>query len=250
MNSLDTYIADTQACRTEDELFAAFDHFVRKLGVEFWAYHILSEKLQAVPFESGAIRQNFPASYVAHYNQNNLAAVDPIVVLCRREAKPFHWLDVETRMQLTPAQAEFIAGVRESVITDGLAIPLFGPMNSLAYFSLATTRSERLDLSEADLRELQFICLQTHNRYLDIIGDGTRELARKLSPRELEVLTFVASGLSNAQIAKRLGITDNTVDTLLRRIFAKLNVSNRITAVLKAIGSGLILAQPNGALEP
>jgi DNA-binding NarL/FixJ family response regulator len=47
--------------------------------------------------------------------------------------------------------------------------------------------------------------------------------------------------LSNNYIAERLNISENTVDTMLRRVFAKLGVNNRISAVLRGIGSGLIL---------
>lgn len=61
-----------------------------------------------------------------------------------------------------------------------------------------------------------------------------------LSPREKEVLHWVAKGKSNSVIADILGVSESTVDTFLRRIYSKLNATNRITAVVRAIRLGII----------
>ena len=57
----------------------------------------------------------------------------------------------------------------------------------------------------------------------------------KLSKREREALVHLAQGLSNREIAKRLGISINTVNKHVQQIFTKLNVRNRVQAVTKAI---------------
>jgi DNA-binding NarL/FixJ family response regulator len=123
---------------------------------------------------------------------------------------------------------------------DGIAVPVFGPMGTIAVFSLAT-KSATLDLTDSQLQTLQFACVQVHNRYFDIAKIGSDVPTKRLSPREQQALALVADGLASPAIAERLGISENTVDTMLRRIFVKLNVNNRISAVLKAIGLGLIL---------
>jgi DNA-binding NarL/FixJ family response regulator len=64
--------------------------------------------------------------------------------------------------------------------------------------------------------------------------------ASPLSPRELEVLTAVSGGLSNAQIAARLFITEGTVKRHLTNIYMKLEVTARMNAINKAIAMGLI----------
>lgn len=61
-----------------------------------------------------------------------------------------------------------------------------------------------------------------------------------LSPRELEVLTAVSAGLSNAQIAARLFITEGTVKRHLTNVYVKLDVTTRMNAINKAIEMGLI----------
>jgi LuxR family maltose regulon positive regulatory protein len=61
-----------------------------------------------------------------------------------------------------------------------------------------------------------------------------------LSDREREVLTLVAAGLSNKQIARRLDISPNTVKTHTRNLYAKLGVVRRTEAVARARAAGLI----------
>ena len=61
-----------------------------------------------------------------------------------------------------------------------------------------------------------------------------------LSAREVEVLRRCSRGLSNQEIADRLAITIGTTKGHLHRIFQKLNVNNRMAAVIKARKSGFL----------
>jgi DNA-binding NarL/FixJ family response regulator len=61
----------------------------------------------------------------------------------------------------------------------------------------------------------------------------------ELTPREREVLTLIASGLSNAAIAGRLGLAANTVGNHISNIFAKLQVASRAEAIVRARSAGL-----------
>ncbi|HET9781278.1 MAG TPA: response regulator transcription factor [Candidatus Dormibacteraeota bacterium] len=68
-----------------------------------------------------------------------------------------------------------------------------------------------------------------------------KSLARHttLSSRETFVLRQVAVGLSNKQIARRLGISEKTVRNHLSRVFGKLRATNRTEAVMNAIRVGI-----------
>ncbi|HPD63616.1 MAG TPA: response regulator transcription factor, partial [Anaerolineaceae bacterium] len=61
-----------------------------------------------------------------------------------------------------------------------------------------------------------------------------------LSDRELEVLRLLAMGLSNANIAKRLFLSEGTIRNYTSAIFAKLNVSDRTQAAVAALRTGLV----------
>ena len=61
-----------------------------------------------------------------------------------------------------------------------------------------------------------------------------------LTARELEVLRLVADGLSNAQVAERIGRTEGTVKVHLKNILQKLDVHDRTEAVTTALRRGFI----------
>ena len=61
-----------------------------------------------------------------------------------------------------------------------------------------------------------------------------------LTPRELEVLRLVADGLSNAEVADKIGRTEGTVKVHLKNILQKLDVKDRTEAVTTALRRGFI----------
>jgi DNA-binding NarL/FixJ family response regulator len=71
------------------------------------------------------------------------------------------------------------------------------------------------------------------------------ERPSKLTPRELEILQLLAQGHSNAQLAKLLWVTEQTIKFHLSNIYRKLNVSNRTEAAHWAQVRGLLETAPD-----
>lgn len=67
-----------------------------------------------------------------------------------------------------------------------------------------------------------------------------------LSPRELEILQFVTNGMSNKEIAYRLGISQQTVKNHMTSILKKLNVDDRTQAAVTALRHGWVRLNTRG----
>jgi len=100
------------------------------------------------------------------------------------------------------------------------------------YVRLVLHRGPGPDFSERDRALLVLLRPHLHQAYLDV--ERRRHPVPQLTPRQNDLLRLVATGHTNTQIARRLGISEGTVRTHLENIYERLGVSGRTAAVVRA----------------
>jgi DNA-binding CsgD family transcriptional regulator len=91
-------------------------------------------------------------------------------------------------------------------------------------------------------------CMRRHDGAVVVGVSGLERRPYGLSKRELEVMTLVADGARNDEIAARLVVTTRTVKAHVHHILEKLDVSSRSAATMKAIEEGILLRPPQSPL--
>lgn len=223
---------------SKDDLFQNLGRFLSNYGAEFFGYLVLATHLRRLNWDEGNVFNNVSPEFMKIFNERGYDACDPIRALGAQREEPFFWSEVPKLMDLSPAQAEYLAFIKQFGVREGISIPIFGAKGTVALVA-AGSMTQDLRIGPDDMLDLQLVCAFAHKRYLQLYGASDLELPN-LTKREREVLGWMAQGKSNGVIASILGVSEHTVDTLTRRTFQKLGVNDRISAVLKAVGAGLV----------
>ncbi|MEV5641986.1 MULTISPECIES: response regulator transcription factor [Streptomyces] len=108
---------------------------------------------------------------------------------------------------------------------------------AIGYLLKDTTREQLADAIHAAARGETVLAPRVAEK---LIARMRRPVQDPLTARETDVLGAVADGLTNAEIGRRLVISEATVKTHLLRLFAKLDVNDRTRAVVVAMERGLL----------
>ena len=225
------------ATRTED-VWRQMVLFAGERSVRRIAYHHLPPP--AAP-DAPLLRienEGFGPALLAQYLAARGSGIAALANAIQRSVRPVYLDELEDRAELTPAERAHVAGYRAAGVANGLGLQAFGPHGRNGIFAI-DLGPDRPRLTPETLAEFRWAGQAMHLRYSDLIVPTLGELPG-LSPRESQVLLWVARGKSNAAIGEILGISAHTVDAHLRRIFLKLGVFDRISAALRGLGFGLI----------
>jgi DNA-binding NarL/FixJ family response regulator len=123
--------------------------------------------------------------------------------------------------------AALLAGASGFLLKDTLAPDLLSAVRTVARGDAVTAPS---------------VTRRLLNRYVETAPRRTASADNLslLTGREHEVLVLIARGLSNTEIAQRLHLTEGTVKTHVSRVLAKLELRDRVQAVVYAYESGLV----------
>lgn len=182
----------------------------------------------------------YPQSWQETYLKNEYALIDPVMIQTHSMIAPYFWDSLDwSRPDVMAFMAE---AQRHGVGNLGWTIPGF--LRGGQHFS--TTFSDKGDPSE--WREkisrlapaLKIITLHLEHRASLFFETPVMDGRIKLSPRETQTAILLASGLRQEEIARRIGVSVNTVRGFLKALRLKMNAENNTQAVCRAIQANLI----------
>jgi DNA-binding CsgD family transcriptional regulator len=236
MKVLETFFEETNELATRPQAMQAFLRLGHDSGFDMGCFLELQTDFNRHELSRMPMVADFPEDFLEHYFTKNLLTIDPVVDRAFQRPLPYRWREVGAIKELTDAERYYLTHLDDAGITDGVAVPLFGPRGSIGFAGFGV-KGGKLDITREEMLILQHKAFHLYNLYMDM---GAEIIPPMLSPREREVLSWIAAGKSNSVIADILGISDHTVDSLLRRAYRKLNVTARAAAVARAVQWGLI----------
>jgi DNA-binding CsgD family transcriptional regulator len=165
---------------------------------------------------------------------------DLLPCIAMRTGRAFRWGDLPEDIAVHTSEAAYISTLEQWGMSDGIGIPAYGPASRVGFVGLGGPSSPD-GFETADMELLRISAEASYLRYCELIVASVDPMPQ-LSSRELDVLHWMAKGKSNAAIARALELSQETVDTYVKRIFSKLSVSDRTSAVVKGVTRGLVIA--------
>jgi DNA-binding CsgD family transcriptional regulator len=218
---------------------SSLEKALKQLGIKAGAYFMTAPFHSQVSITSAVFHFGFPEPAMREWLESNTFANDPVPDFVANAGEVMTWTEIVAKVKIPKEQRHFMKLLLGHGLRDSIVVPLFGPnqRDSVAVCMFDAMLGNKHDdlISEIviTLRRAHYkICLL-------VIRDHSRKI--KLSKRESEVLHWIARGKSNPDIATILGISAETIDTYVRRLYPKLGVHDRVTAVAEGIARGLVL---------
>lgn len=183
------------------------------------------------------IAEGYDPDWLAQYEQADFRACDPIPQRTMAHGAMLTWHDAMKIGANTPANIRYFEAMRENGLIHGFGIPLFGPRGRDAYASFDFDKPVS-DVDPQALGLVRTVPQAAHQRVCVLLEAA--KVRPELSEREQEVIEWVSRGKSLSAIATILDLSPDTVKTYTKRIYAKLDASDRVGATVKALKLGLV----------
>lgn len=224
-------------CITDAELGELLAEASREIGFDFFALSYAQGLDRSSPRLIGF--DNYPQSWAERMIGRRLFVDDPILHASLRANCGFEWSELPKLLVIHERHRAVLDGGARAGLRRGFTVPANVPFEPTGSCSFATPKTRSLRAWQLEAAEL--------------IGGHALKIARrlhgwpqfppsevKLSPREIEVLHWVARGKSNTDIAAIIGIGPQTVKSYVATILTKIGVADRTQAALTAARWGLI----------
>ncbi|MHA7818263.1 MAG: helix-turn-helix transcriptional regulator [Erythrobacter sp.] len=201
------------------------------------SYHVTPLFSEPTSLSTAVYAHGFSKEWLDLYDRADFRSADPIPRRVMEHGALMTWREAMEAGPNSPEHLEYFAAMREHGLEHGFGLPLFGPRGRDAYAAIDFDRP--LEEVDGELVDSVRAVAQSGHQRICLLLEETGEMPR-LSEREIEVLSWAARGKSTNAIATILDLSPDTVKTYAKRIYAKLDATDRVGAVIKALRLGVV----------
>ncbi len=234
---MENHLSQIEALDEIGEILDFAGSVCRDHGVIRESYHLTPLSESPNSSQTMVFADGFDPEWLEIYEREDFRRIDPIPRRTLDRGTLLTWQEARKAEPNSPENLEFFEAMEKFGLLSGFGLPLYGPgmHNSCASFDFGYPISE---VDDAQLAVVRGVAQAAHQR-ISFVLRGEPPIV-DFSKREQEVLEWLAAGKSMNSIATIMGISHATVKTYTGRIYKKLDVSDRISAVIKALKLGLI----------
>ena len=219
---------------TRDDVLDVLAEFYRARGFRSFCFVI---PMVTKPDQFRLYERGMPPEWMRRYLERDFDLIDPVSTAATTRNEVGTLGELLKQLTVNDVGRLFVEEATRMGVTDGLAIPTSGLRHARGFFGVDNVAAE--DLAKVDRSLMCAVAQHAHLR-IDRIEEEHGAGIDGLSPREAEILNWVAAGKSNPETAMILGISEATVGTHLKRLFTKLGVHDRVSAVLAGFKLGML----------
>jgi len=229
------FIQGVERLSNTGEIMDAMGALLKKHGFE---YHCVSFLAPATETRDDVLLSNqLPEEWLKLYIEREYVHDDPAFRYAKTVVRPFRWFkESPYDPEREPRAAEVVQRARDFGILDGFVIPVASTAGRMGQIWFG---GRTLDLPERQFPALHLMAIYAFDRILKLHGSPARHQAR-LTPREREILTWVANGKSTWEISEALHISSRTVKEHIKHLCPKLGAVSRTQAVMIAVRDKII----------
>jgi LuxR family quorum-sensing system transcriptional regulator CciR len=244
---VDRFVAEVAQVSTPAALRTLVGGMTLEMGFDYFAlvHHVdlapMRPDLRHMNDGSLLALTNYPPDWVRTYVTRNYVASDPVHVASRQTNVGFRWSEMERFVRLTPEHRSICEESVQAGIEDGFTVPANIPGEATGSCSFALRSGAHFP--EESLLVAQMVgayAFEAGRRMVSRARRARRSPARPLTPRQLECLVLVAQGKTDAEIARQLGVHEQTVTQHLNEARERCGVSRRPQLLVHAIYNGFL----------
>ncbi|MFT3803162.1 MAG: autoinducer binding domain-containing protein [Burkholderiaceae bacterium] len=218
-----------------DDVFDVVQNAASALGFERTAFGLRYPGSVVRP--TFKLVNNYPEQWRERYAQAAYLDIDPSIKLAARTQRPILWSDA-----LFADAPDLWSEAQAADLRVGWAQSRFDGTGAGSLLTLARSHEplRKSELTSKAMR-LNWLVSLSHEAFTRVlVNPRAQSVKAPLTPREIEVLKWAADGKTNEDIAAILTISEDTVKFHARNFVSKLQATNRMHAVVRAVVLGLL----------